>query len=107
MEVVEEEEAVEPGSKKRKVCSSVQNPALASVRPCAHAPVRPCARARAKYAGPVDPRVQPSRGFQARWLAMHPWLREKDGNIWCYPCAVAEDKVSHLGMHGWQQGVRK
>ncbi len=90
------EEAVEPGSKKRKVCSSVQA--------CAHAPMRPCARARAKYAGPVDPRVQPSRG--SRWLAMHPWLREEDGNIWCYPCAVAEDKVSHLGMHGWQQGVQ-
>ncbi len=30
---------------------------------CAHAPMRPCARARAKYAGPVDPRVQPSRGL--------------------------------------------
>jgi hypothetical protein len=73
--VVEEEEAVEPGSKKRKVRSSVR-----FLQACAHAPMRPCARARAKYAGPVDPRVQPSRGFQARWLAMHPWLREKDGN---------------------------
>jgi hypothetical protein len=39
VEVVEEE-AVKPGSKKRKVCSSVQN--LCS---SAHAPVRPCARA--------------------------------------------------------------
>jgi hypothetical protein len=44
--VVEEEEAVEPGSKKRNVCSSCAH--APQPCPCTHAPVRPC---RAKYAG--------------------------------------------------------
>jgi hypothetical protein len=71
----EEEEAVKPGSKKGKVCSSVQDPI---VRPCAHAPMRPC---HAKYALALWTYVCSRHG--ASRPAGLPCTQE-DGNIWCH-----------------------
>jgi hypothetical protein len=85
---MEEEKAVEPGS---KMCSSVQDPALASVRPCAHAPVTcvpsmhwPCGPTCAAVTG-IPAGLPCTLGFGRR-----------TGTIWCHPCTEAENKVSHL-----------
>ncbi len=77
--MVEEEEAVEPGSKKRKVCSSVQNPPM---RPCARVPV-PC-----QVCWPCETHVCSRCVCEGRLMK----------------CGVGK---SRDGMHGWQQGVRK
>ncbi len=84
--MVEEEQAVEPGSKKRKVCSSVQSP-------CKRAPMRLCARA-----------VPSMLALWATCAAVtglrEEVLREVDG---CHPCAEA---VANSARHAVSHACR-
>jgi hypothetical protein len=98
--VVEEAEVVKPGNK-RKLCSAAAAASLASMHACAQEPGRvhapgpgpACACLCSSSIGPPAARVlQPERGFQ------HPWLQEKEGQMWYATCEEAGDKVSYLGL---------